>query len=170
LRHSGGARVRVRGHNNATRIAADPAAVNLLNQNIDLNSEITVPVLTVHTIGDDLANVQNEQAYAAVVHKAGKDSLLRQAWVKRAGHCNFTTAETIAALQTLIRRLDTGEWRGTDAKSLSELAASLPLAYDDLFGPGTQFFQPSFSEYVSAVFLRPYDQQDLARGTLGTTH
>jgi pimeloyl-ACP methyl ester carboxylesterase len=143
--------------NNAARISADPGAVSYLSQNIAFNGEITVPVLTVHTEGDDVANVQNEQAYAAGVHEANNDSLLRQTFVHRAGHCNFTTAETIAALETLVRRLDTGQWQGTDAKSLNETAATLPRVYDNLFGPGSQQLQPAFSDYVSAVFLRPYD-------------
>lgn len=143
--------------NNAARIAADPVAVNYLSQNIALDGEIQVPVLTVHTVGDDIVNVQNEQAYAAIVHKVGHDSLLRETFVHRAGHCYFTSAETIAALQALIRRLDTGEWQGTDAKALNAAASALPLAYDDIFGPGNQLLPPAFTEYAPAPFLRPYD-------------
>jgi stage V sporulation protein SpoVS len=144
--------------NESARIAADPAAVNYLRQNIAFDGEIRVPVLTVHTVGDDLVNVQNEQAYAAIVHKVGHDSLLRETFVERAGHCQFTSAEMIAALQALIGRLDTGEWKATDAKALNAAASALPLAYDIFFGPaGIQLLPPAFIEYAPATFLRPYD-------------
>jgi len=144
--------------NDSARIAADPAAVNYLRQNVALDGEIRVPVLTVHTIGDDIVNVQNEQAYAAIVHKTGHDSLLRETFVHRAGHCSFTSAETIASLQALIRRLDTGEWKGADAKALNAAASALPLAYDDIFGPGSQLLPPAFIEYAPTTFLRPYGE------------
>jgi pimeloyl-ACP methyl ester carboxylesterase len=141
---------------NAARIAADPVAVNYFTQNIALDGEIRVPVLTVHTVGDDIVNVQNEQAYAAIVHKVGHDSLLRETFVQRAGHCQFTSAETIAALQALLGRLDTGEWKGTDAKALNAAASALPLAYDSL-APGGQLVPPAFIGYAPAPFLRSYD-------------
>jgi hypothetical protein len=148
----------------APRIAAEPTAVTYLSQNISFDGEIKVPVLTMHTSGDDAANVQNEQAYTSVVHKAHNDSLLRQTFVHRAAHCFFTNAETIAALQTMIRRLDTGEWEGTDANALNGTAAALPEAYDVLFGPGSQIVQPAFIEYDSAPFLRPYSLFDRQGG------
>ncbi|OLE12784.1 MAG: hypothetical protein AUG89_06810 [Acidobacteria bacterium 13_1_20CM_4_56_7] len=143
--------------NGATRIAADPAAVSYLSQNIIFDGKIRVPILTVQGVGDDVANVQNERAYADVVRKAGNRSFLREAVVQRAAHCFFTSAETIAALQTLIRRLDTAEWRGTDARALNEAAAALPNLYDILFGPGTEPVRPAFRDYESAPFLRPFD-------------
>jgi pimeloyl-ACP methyl ester carboxylesterase len=143
--------------NGATRIAADRRAVNYLTHNIVLDGNLRVPVLTVQGVGDDVANVQNERAYADVVGKAGSSSFLRQAVVQRAAHCFFTPAETIAALQTLIRRLDRAEWHGTDSRALNEAAAALPNAYDALFGPGTQPVRPAFRDYESAPFLRPFD-------------
>jgi hypothetical protein len=141
----------------AARIVADPVAVNYLRRNIAFDGEIHIPVLTVHTLGDDIVNVQNEQAYAAIIHKVGHDALLRETFVHRAGHCQFTSAETIAALQALIGRLDTGEWKGTDAKALNAVASALPLAYDDIFGPGSQLLPPAFIDFAPAPFLRPFD-------------
>jgi len=147
--------------NDAKRIAADPSAVSYLSGNIIFNGEINVPVLTVHTSGDDIANVQMEQAYRSVVHRAKRDSLLRETFIHRAGHCQFTSAETIAALEALVHRLDTGEWQGTDAKSLNTTASALPRAYDDIFGAGSQpLLAPAFFEYVPAPFLRPFDSLD----------
>jgi alpha-beta hydrolase superfamily lysophospholipase len=148
--------------NNAARIAADPAAVNYLSQNIIFSGEIQVPILTVHTTGDPLVNVQNEQAYAAVVHAAHSDSLLRETFVHRAGHCTLTSAETIAALEALIRRLDTGEWQGVDPAAMNAAASGLAPVYKFLF-PGAPVSPPSFVDYTSAPFLRPFDATDPKR-------
>ena len=142
--------------NSAARIAADPAAVTYLSRNIIFDGELRVPVLTVHTTGDPLVNVQNEQAYAAVVHEAHDDSLLRETFVHRAGHCNFTSAETIVALQALIRRLDTGEWQGVDPAHLNAAASGLAPVYGFLF-PGAPVSPPAFIDYTPAPFLRPFD-------------
>jgi pimeloyl-ACP methyl ester carboxylesterase len=140
----------------ATRIAADAGAVKYLSQNVTFDGEIKLPVLAVHTIGDDVVNVQNEQAYAAVVQRAHHELLLRQAFVHRAGHCNFTSAETIAAIQALIHRLDTGEWDGVDAEALNDAASKLPRVYDFL-GLGLPLSPPAFVHYKPAPFQRPYD-------------
>jgi len=151
--------------NSAARIAADPAAVNYLSQNIIFNGELKVPVLSVHTTGDDIVTVQDEQAYAKVVHEAHDSALLRETFVHRAGHCNFTPAETTAALQALLRRLDTGEWQGVDPVSLNSAASELPPVYDFLFIGAFPPFPPAFIDYKSAPFLRPFDAFDRSAST-----
>src|SRR5207247_6035712 len=113
---------------NAPRIVADPAAVDYLSQNIIFNGGIEIPVLTLHTTDDDTVPVQDEQAYAAVVASASHSSLLRQTFVHHAGHCTFTAAETIPALQELIQRLDTGSWQGLDPEDLNTAVKKLGAA------------------------------------------
>jgi pimeloyl-ACP methyl ester carboxylesterase len=151
--------------NSAARIAADPAAVSYLSQNITFNGEIKVPVLTVHTTSDDAAVVQNEQAYAAVVHRAHNDSLLRETFVHRAGHCSFTPAETIAAVQALIHRLETGEWEGVDPEDLNQTASELAPVYNFLAIGSPVPSPPSFVHYAPSPFLRPFDAFDQGRGS-----
>ena len=136
----------------APRISADPGAVNYLVQNIIFDGEIQIPVLTMHTTGDGLVPVENEQAYASVVRAAGNNPLLRQTFVHRAGHCSITPAETITALRHLVRRLDTGKWRDTDAAVLDGEAATL--------GP-LNVLPPSFVDFESPPFLRPFDARTL---------
>ena len=63
-----------------------------------------------HTTGDGLVVPENEQAYQQAAQQAGDQSMLRQIFVHRAGHCAFTPAETITAVQTLLNRLGTGHW------------------------------------------------------------
>jgi pimeloyl-ACP methyl ester carboxylesterase len=152
--------------NKAPRIAADPVALDYLSQNIIFNGQIQVPVLTLHTTDDDVVSVENEQAYADVVARASNSALLWQIFVHRGGHCNCTEAETIAALQALIRRLDTGTWQNLDPEDLNTAARRLGAMYNVLFycylcsefapPPGVPM-APAFVDYVPAPFLRPYD-------------
>ncbi len=152
--------------NNAPRITADPAAVDYLSQNIIFNGQISVPVLTLHTTDDDVVAVENERAYAEVVAKASNSPLLRQIFVHRGGHCNFTEAETLAALRTLVRRLDTGHWQDLDPEDLNIAAKTLGAMYNVLFycylcsefaPPAGVPMVPAFVDYLPAPFLRPYD-------------
>lgn len=89
---------------------------------------ITVPMLDIHTTSDQLVPVEQESAFAQKVEQAGSGALLRQAYVSRQGHCNFTTAETVAALDTVNQRVTTGHWGdSTSAASLQAAADALGL-------------------------------------------
>jgi hypothetical protein len=120
-----------------------------LSRNIIFNGQLSVPVLTIHTIGDGLVMVEDEQAYAKVVREADDSSLLRESFVARAGHCTFTPAETIAALSGLIRRLDTGKWQGINPNDLNQAAAALGATFN--------IAPPSYLSFRPAPFLRPFD-------------
>ncbi|TMC93112.1 MAG: hypothetical protein E6J11_17965 [Chloroflexi bacterium] len=144
--------------NTAQRIAADPGAVEYLNRYISFNGELNIPVLTMHTTGDGLVVNQDEQAYASVVRSEGDAKLLRETFVHRAGHCAFTPAETLAAFQTLIHRLDTGKWENsTNPDLLNQEAAALGPTFNTL-GQGP--VPPAFLTFEPTRFLRPFDAQD----------
>lgn len=134
--------------NQATRIAADPPATEYLEHNIIFNGDLDMPVLTMHTSGDGLVAVENEQAYRQTVREAGDNRLLRQTFVHRAGHCSFTPAETVTALENLIFRLDTGHWPDLDASALNTEAGGL--------GP-LNVAPPAFFDFHPGRFLRPFD-------------
>ena len=149
--------------NNAVRESADPQALQYLEQNIIFNGQIQIPVLTMHTKGDGLVVVQNESAYKNLVDEAGDPELLRQTFVHRAGHCEFSPAETFTAVQALLNRLDTGTWGSLDAGVLNQTAAAL--------GPGSQIIfvmpqpgvvvvvpaAPAFFDFTPSQYLRPFD-------------
>ena len=144
--------------NNAARIAADPSAVDYLQQNIIFNGDIRIPVLTMHTEGDGLVSNQNENAYRHTVDQAGNQRLLRQVFVHRAGHCTFTPAETVAALENLLARLNTGRWPDLQPDALNAEASVL--------GP-LNVAPPSFFRFRPAQFERPFDAFDAARCAKG---
>jgi hypothetical protein len=141
--------------NAAPRISADAGAVNYLEQNIVFNGDLGgKPVLTMHTTGDGLVVNTDEQAYRSVVNKAGNGPLLREVFVHRAGHCTFTPAETVAALEALISRINTGHWAGvTDPDTLNASATAL--------GPLNLQIPASFIAFQPARFLRPFDSSDI---------
>jgi pimeloyl-ACP methyl ester carboxylesterase len=144
----------------ATRVSADASAVGYLVHNIVFTGHLPVPVLAMHTTGDGLVVPENEQAYRSAVDRAGDGRLLRQIFVHRAGHCAFTPAETITAVQTLVRRLDTGRWDrfALDPASLNARAAALGPQYN-IFQVGTAVVPtaPAFLRYRPALYLRPFD-------------
>ena len=144
--------------NNATRISADPTAVQYLSQNIIFNGKLTIPVLTMHTTGDGLVVPENEQAYRSVVRRAGNQALLRQIFVHRAGHCAFTPAETITAANTLLQRLGTGKWPSLRPRALNKSAAALGPAFN-IFQSGGKVVptRPMFLTFHPAPYLRPFD-------------
>jgi hypothetical protein len=137
--------------NASPRIAADPRAVTYLRNNITFNGHLGVPVLSLHTTGDGLVVVQNEEAYAEVARHSHDGDRLRQLFVHRAGHCAFSSAETITAFQSLVHRIDSGHWSSLGPASLNTAATAL--------GPSYSAGQPpSFVSYRPDPFLRPFDQ------------
>jgi predicted esterase len=144
--------------NHAQRISADPQAVSYLSDHVSFNGDLGgVPVLSIHTNNDPLVDVEQEQAYNSAVHRAGDPTLLRQAFVNRAGHCTFSPAEQIAALQTLLDRVQARSWSqvSTDAASLNARAQALGPQLN-VIAPNRPA-GPSYERFVPAHFLRPFD-------------
>jgi pimeloyl-ACP methyl ester carboxylesterase len=144
--------------NSAKRIKANPNAEAYLIKNISFNGGISVPVLTMHTTGDGLVVPENEQAYQSAVKRAGKANLLRQVFVNRAGHCAFTPAETVTAVQTLENRLSTGQWNVPSPAGLNQAAAALGPGFN-IFSSGGKVVPtaPAFISYRPTKYLRPFN-------------
>lgn len=145
------------------RIEADPAAVAYLERHIVFNGQLGgVPVLTVHSDGDGLVTPDNERAYADVAAWAGQGQFLRQLYVHRGGHCTFTIAETLAALDVLMARVETGSWPALDVAELNAAASQ--------FGPDHNVLssgepaRPQFTDFTPPDFLRQHDVRDAERG------
>ena len=146
--------------NETARISADPQAREYLERNIIFNGDIHIPVLTMHTTGDGLVVVQNESAYSQVVNEDGNGEFLRRTFVSRAGHCSFTPAETIAAVQTLLARLETGQWPDVSASKMNLAATAVGANFNVFPDPttGKLVFTPSaFVDFTPGPYLRPFD-------------
>ena len=145
----------VRTLNAGASIKADPRAAAYLDRFISFDGNLGVPTLSMHTTGDGLVIAPNENAYRQVVTGAGKQDALRQVFVHRAGHCTFSMAETIAALQVLLRRLDTGSWddAALQPAALNSVALDQGPAANKFFGFA---LDPSFVAYEPASYPRPF--------------
>jgi pimeloyl-ACP methyl ester carboxylesterase len=113
--------------NAGDRVEADPEAVARFAASYEFTGDISVPTLTLNGVGDQISTVAQQQEYEERITQAGNASLLRQTYVGSAGHCNFTTAETLAATQVLLDRLDTGHWSSVSAAQLNRAATALDM-------------------------------------------
>ena len=143
--------------NAGPRIKADPEAAAYLSRFITFDGNLSVPTLSMHTTGDGLVVPPNETAYAQVVGAAGKQNMLRQVFVHRAGHCTFSAAETIAAVQMLLKRLDTGRWddQALQPAALNAAAHAQGTSASLFFGAR---FDPSFVSFQPGGFPRPFSK------------
>jgi hypothetical protein len=126
----------------APRVTADEKAVRWTAPGM-WDGKLAMPVLTVNGVGDNISPVSGQQAYEAAVRAAGKSEMLRQVYTNTAGHCGFSAAESVAAVETLMARLKTGQWGdSTNPYTMNALAQSLNL--------GAARFIP----YVPDTFVR----------------
>jgi pimeloyl-ACP methyl ester carboxylesterase len=135
--------------NAAANITANAASLTYLSDNIILNGQIAVPALGLHTEGDGLVVPQSESAYDDAVRGAGNGSELRRIFVHRAGHCAFTSGETIAAFKALVRRLDSARWSGLKPLALNTVAQNLGQSYNP--------FPPAYESFDAGPYLRTYN-------------
>jgi hypothetical protein len=109
-------------------IPADANAIGWLRQTSVPTGRLQVPELDLHTISDQLVPVQHERYYRHTVRTAGSSDLLRQAYVERQLHCNFTPAELVAGVLAVQHRVETGRWADVaDPQQLEATATSLGL-------------------------------------------
>ena len=142
----------------AARIKAKESALDYLERNIIFDGEIGIPVLTLHTKGDGLVGVEEETAYKDVVDEEKNGARLRQVFVHRAGHCEFTPAETVVAFETLVSRLDTGKWPALGSGGLNKSANKLGAKFNVLPVDGKNVHvAPAYFKFDPAEFLRPFD-------------
>jgi dienelactone hydrolase len=94
-------------------------ALSWMQQHSTAGQYLAVPLLDLHTTSDQLVPVEHENAFATRVSNAGSGWQLRQAYVARQGHCNFTTNEILAGVQAVMYRINTGGWGDTSPGGLN---------------------------------------------------
>jgi pimeloyl-ACP methyl ester carboxylesterase len=149
--------------NNAPRIAANSSSVDYLSQYVTFDGDLGgTPVLTMHTTGDGLVANEDERTYSHVVDQAGDPTMLRQIYLHRAGHCSFTPAETLTAVNTLLHRIATGTWSNVnDVDGLNSAASALGPSLNVFFvGGNTVPVDPAFINFQPTLFLRPFTAFD----------
>lgn len=112
----------------APRIEADPEALKYWSEpGRTTKGDPKVPLLRLHEVGDPVVAVSPVQGYSDLVAANDKSELHRTAFVEAPTHCGFTIAETAVAIQTMMRRLDTGEWESTEPGAMNARAQAMEV-------------------------------------------
>lgn len=92
------------------RVAPSPQGLqpNGLANIPPIAGDITIPVVTLHTIGDLFVPFSMEQIYARRVAASGAADLLVQRAIRDVGHCGFTVAEQERAFADLVAWVEQG--------------------------------------------------------------
>ncbi|MBA2719251.1 MAG: prolyl oligopeptidase family serine peptidase [Chloroflexi bacterium] len=145
----------------APRIAADPGAVEALQGLEPVFGDIgDVQVMTLALEADSVVWPNTLEGYADAIAAFGKSGQLRELWIHRSGHCQFTAAEQIVAIETLLARLDDNPWPSTTAADLNERAAALGSEYNRFVGVSSEFRGQEvakFSDFEVPLFLRNFN-------------
>ena len=86
------------------RTAADPAATTAIQQQYETTGRLRVPLITLHTLRDDITPYWHTTAYAQKVITAGSELLYEHRAVDAFGHCNFTLSDVQGAFAALTAR------------------------------------------------------------------
>ncbi len=84
------------------RAGSHPDALAFLVSAYDPTGDVPIPIVTLHTIGDGLVIVENENAYAQTLREAGTRGNLFRAYTNADGHCAFSGSEFLAGFKALL--------------------------------------------------------------------
>lgn len=84
------------------RFSADQVAIENINTNYQTTGNISVPLVTIHTTGDEIVPYWHETMYRDKILKNGAGSLYTHIPVFRYGHCNFELIEVLAGFGILL--------------------------------------------------------------------
>ena len=108
------------------RIAASPHALDFwAAPGRNTVGRPKIPVIRLHMIGDYQIPYTLMLGYMEEVRKNSCEKLVRTALVRSTGHCNFATAESAVAIETMLVRLETGDWPDTKPEALNARAMAL---------------------------------------------
>lgn len=90
------------------RFESTPAADAYVEKYFQPTGNLTIPVLTLHSLRDPAVPIAHERALLDIVTAAGTTDMLLQRTNTNFGHCNFTMDEMVKAVQDLDAWVQTG--------------------------------------------------------------
>ena len=106
------------------------------------NGDISIPVVSIHTLGDLFVPFKMEQVYFDRVKAKGNDKWLVQRAIRDVGHCAFTSAEAIAAFDAMVK------WEAGGAKPLGDDVSTPAVLAAPSYGCKFTVNTPSFEDYT----------------------
>lgn len=132
--------------NDQPRIEASPYALDFWKQaGRTERGTPKIPLLRMHEVGDPQVPLSLVQGYDGLVQANGKQNLYRTAFVNAPSHCGFNAAETGAAVDIMMRRLDSGNWDSTDPDNMNKLGNALKLSPAPRFVPIDRYKQVKYN-------------------------
>jgi pimeloyl-ACP methyl ester carboxylesterase len=93
----------------AFRATADPVPLAEIQRHYQTSGHLEVPLVTMHTTGDEIIPAGHEDLYARKIRADGSAPLHVNIYVDRYGHCNFTATELLQGFFILLDMVDQGE-------------------------------------------------------------
>ena len=90
------------------RFESTPDADNYLRKYYEPTGNLRIPVLSMHTTHDPSVPFDHQRVFREKVATAGTSAMLRTRPITRYGHCTFTTAEMVGAMQDVANWAETG--------------------------------------------------------------
>ena len=107
------------------------------------NGDISIPVVSIHTLGDLFVPFKMEQVYAARVKAKGNDKWLVQRAIRDVGHCAFTAAEAIAAFDDMVK------WEAGGAKPAGDDVTTAATVAAPTYGCAFTRNTPSTEDFTA---------------------
>ena len=86
----------------AIKLKTNDDAFRTFSEGMEVTGRLAMPLLTMHTTGDEQVPIDQAQILRTRVRAAGRGELLVQRVVKDPGHCGFSTREQEAAFAALV--------------------------------------------------------------------
>ena len=116
--------------------------------------DISIPVVSIHTLGDLFVPFKMEQVYAARTKAKSTDKWLVQRAIRDVGHCAFTAAEATSAFDAMIK------WEAGGAKPAGDDVTTAATIASPTYGCTFTNNTPSAEDYtppaVRAAFQAKY--------------
>ncbi|MBP6814439.1 MAG: alpha/beta hydrolase [Burkholderiaceae bacterium] len=108
-----------------------------------INGEFSVPVVSLHTLGDLFVPFKMEQVYATRAKAKGNDKWLVQRAIRDVGHCAFTAAEAAAAFDAMVK------WEAGGPKPAGDDVLTPSVVADPKYGCAFTVNTPSTQDFTA---------------------
>ncbi|MFE2277031.1 hypothetical protein ACFXAE_07140 [Streptomyces sp. NPDC059454] len=132
------------------RFSADPTARRDLSYDSDLTGRVSLPVPTLHAIGDPQVFVETEWAHRATLRGAGRDEHLVQTFTEEGEHSEPSESEYANSISAL------DDWVRSGKKPTARSIARSCASFDSTYGAGC-LYDPEFrpAPFATQILPRP---------------